>query len=78
MALTASINTSRLQRPEKVSVSINPVGTSANVIKKLTQLTDIDTTNLNDKGVLQYNASTGKFVVKDNDSADLVVDGGTF
>ena len=61
-SITAKINASTGSGPKKVSVTL-PSGTSLqNSSLSLKLLGDVDVTSLNDGALLQYRASDGKFV----------------
>ena len=77
MAITAKINSSTSAGPQKVSVTV-PSATAAQTFKALN---DVNVTTLEDGALIQYNASTDKFVTTttiSTDSGTLKLNGGNF
>jgi hypothetical protein len=77
MAITAKINSSTSAGPQKVSVTV-PSATAAQTFKALN---DVNVTTLEDGALIQYNASTDKFVTTTTISTEtgtLKLSGGNF
>lgn len=75
--VTAVINSTTSAGPKKVSVTV-PSASSSN---QLRALTDMDATTLEDGSLIQYDASTDKFVTRTSISTDtgtLKLSGGNF
>ena len=74
---TAKINSNTSSGPQKVSVTTPSLSSSST----LTGLTDVNATTLNDGALLQYDASSSKFVTKttiETTTGTLRFNGGTF
>lgn len=74
MAVTARINSAGAQQ---VSVTVP----SASVAKNLTSLNDVNATTLEDGSILQYDATSRKFVTRTDiktQSGTLKLNGGNF
>lgn len=74
---TAKINSSTSSGPQKVSVTAPSLSSSST----LAGLTDVNATTLNDGALLQYDATTSKFVTKttiETTTGTLRFNGGTF
>jgi len=74
MAVTARIN---LPGTQKVSVTVP----SASLKSKLTSLTDVNATTLEDGSILQYDATSDKFITRTNiktERGTLKLNGGNF
>ena len=80
-SITAKINASTGSGPKTVSVTL-PSGTSLqNSSLSLKLLGDVDVTSLDDGALLQYRASDGKFVTRNEivtTTGTLTFNGGTF
>ena len=77
MAITAKINSNTSAGPQRVSVTI-PSATAAQTFKALN---DVNVTTLEDGALIQYDASTDKFITKTTISTDtgtLKLSGGNF
>jgi hypothetical protein len=75
--VTAVINSTTSAGPQKVSVSV-PSATSSS---RLRALSDVNAVSLEDGALIQYDASTDKFVTKttiSTDSGTLRLNGGNF
>ena len=73
MAVTARIN---LPGTQKVSVTVPSAS-----LKKLTSLTDVNATTLEDGSILQYDATSEKFVTRTDiktERGTLKLNGGNF
>ena len=73
----ARINSSTSAGPQRVSVTV-PSATTAQTFK---QLNDVNVTTLEDGALIQYDASTDKFVTKttiETDTGTLKFNGGNF
>jgi len=80
-SITAKINTSSGSGPQKVSVTLPSGSSLQNSSLSLKLLGDVDVTNLNDGALLQYRASDGKFVSKNEivtTTGTLTFNGGSF
>ena len=74
MAVTARINSAGAQQ---VSVTVP----SANAARNLTSLNDVNATTLEDGSILQYDATSGKFITRTDiktQSGTLKLNGGNF
>lgn len=77
MAITAKINSNTSAGPQRVSVTV-PSATAAQTFKALN---DVNVTTLEDGALIQYNASTDKFVTTTTISTEtgtLKLSGGNF
>lgn len=75
--VTATINSTNSAGPKQVSVSV-PSATSSN---RLRSLSDVNSTSLADGALLQYDASTDKFITKTEISTEtgtITFNGGSF
>ena len=81
-SITAKINTSTSSGAQKkVSVTLPSGSSLQNSSLSLKLLGDVDVTNLNDGALLQYRASDGKFVSRNEivtTTGTLTFNGGTF
>ena len=78
---TAKINSSTSTGPQSVSVTLPSGQQLQNSSLSLKLLGDVDTTSLNDGALLQYRASDGKFVTRNEISTttgSLTFNGGSF
>ena len=78
---TANINVDTSSGPQTVSVSLPSAQAAQNTSLQLKLLGDVDTTSLNDGALLQYRASDGKFVSRNEISTttgSLTFNGGSF
>ena len=81
MTITAKINTPTSSGPQKVSVTLPSGQAAENSSLSLKLLGDVDVTSLNDGALLQYRASDGKFVSKNEivtTTGTLTFNGGSF
>ena len=79
--ITAKINVNTSAGPQKVSVTLPSAQAAGNATLQLKLLNDVDTTELNDGALLQYDASSDKFVTRnslDTTTGTLVFNGGNF
>ena len=79
--ITAKINVNTSAGPEKVSVTLPSAQAASNSALQLKLLGDVDATDLNDGALLQYRASDGKFVTRNEISTttgSLTFNGGSF
>lgn len=79
--ITAKINAPTSSGPQKVSVTLPSGQALQNSSLSLKLLGDVDTTDLNDGALLQYRASDGKFVTRNEISTttgSLTFNGGSF
>ena len=77
MAITAKINSNTSAGPQRVSVTV-PSATAAQTFKSLN---DVNVTTLEDGALIQYDASTDKFVTKttiETTTGSLRLSGGNF
>ena len=77
MAITAKINSNTSAGPQRVSVTV-PSATAAQTFKALN---DVNVTTLEDGALIQYDASTDKFVTKttiETTTGSLRLSGGNF
>lgn len=77
MAITAKINSSTSAGPQRVSVTV-PSATAAQTFKALN---DVNVTTLEDGALIQYNASSDKFVTTttlSTETGTLKLSGGNF
>jgi hypothetical protein len=80
-SITAKINAPTSSGPKKVSVTLPSGQAAENSSLSLKLLGDVDVTNLNDGALLQYRASDGKFVTRNEISTttgSLTFNGGSF
>ena len=80
-SITAKINTSTSSGPKKVSVTLPSGQWLQNSSLSLKLLGDVDVSSLNDGALLQYRASDGKFVSRNEISTttgSLTFNGGSF
>jgi len=78
---TAKINSPTSTGPQSVAVTLPSGTTLQNSSLSLKLLGDVDTTSLNDGALLQYRASDGKFVTRNEISTttgSLTFNGGSF
>lgn len=74
---TAKINTSTSSGPQQVSVSIPAVGSS----NSLRSLTDVNASSLSDGALIQYDASSDKFITRnelETTTGTITFNGGAF
>jgi len=79
--ITARINAPTSSGPQKVTVTLPSGQALQNSSLSLKLLGDVDATDLNDGALLQYRASDGKFVTKNELSTTtgrLTFNGGSF
>ena len=79
--ITAKINAPTSSGPKQVSVTLPSGQTLQNSSLSLKLLGDVDATDLNDGALLQYRASDGKFVTRNEISTttgSLTFNGGSF
>jgi hypothetical protein len=79
--ITAKINAPTSSGPQKVSVTLPSGQQLQNSSLSLKLLGDVDATDLNDGALLQYRASDGKFVTRNEISTttgSLTFNGGSF
>ena len=79
--ITAKINAPTSSGPQKVSVTLPSGQAVQNTSLSLKLLGDVDATDLNDGALLQYRASDGKFVTRNEISTttgSLTFNGGSF
>ena len=79
--ITAKINVNTSQGPQNVSVTLPSAQAAANSSLQLKLLGDVDATDLNDGALLQYRASDGKFVTRNEivtTTGTLTFNGGSF
>ena len=79
--ITAKINAPTSSGPQKVSVTLPSGQALQNSSLSLKLLGDVDATDLNDGALLQYRASDGKFVTRNEISTttgSLTFNGGSF
>ena len=79
--ITATINPQTSAGPQKVSVTLPAAAAAQNSSLSLKLLGDVDVTSLNDGALLQYRASDGKFVSRNEivtTTGTLTFNGGTF
>jgi len=77
----ANINSSNSQGPQQVSVQVPSTNINLSNVNRLRSLTDVDSTTLNDGALLQYDATSDKFITKNNidtDTGIIVFNGGSF
>ena len=77
----ANINSSTSSGPQQVSVQVPSTNVSVTNVNRLRSLTDVDSSSLSDGALLQYEASSDKFVPKnelDTTTGTLVFNGGNF
>ena len=75
--VTAKINSNTSSGPEQVSVSLPSAAAAVNLVN----LSDVDTTDLDDGALLQYNSSTAKFEAKNTlgtTAGNITFTAGTF
>ena len=80
-SITAKINASTGSGPKKFSVNLTSGTSLQNISLSLKLLGDVDVTSLNDGALLQYRASDGKFVSRNEivtTTGTLTFNGGTF
>jgi hypothetical protein len=78
--LRANINSSTSSGPQQVSVQVPSTNVSV-TLSKLRNLSDVDSTTLDDGALLQYDASSDKFKTRnelDTTTGTLVFNGGNF
>ena len=79
--ITAKINAPTSSGPQKVSVTLPSGQALQNSSLSLKLLGDVDATDLNDGALLQYRASDGKFVTRNEiitTTGTLTFNGGSF
>ena len=79
--ITAKINAPTSSGPQKVSVTFPSGQALQNSSLSLKLLGDVDATDLNDGALLQYRASDGKFVTRNEivtTTGTLTFNGGSF
>ena len=79
--ITATINPQTSAGPQKVSVTLPAAAAAQNSSLSLKLLGDVDVSSLNDGALLQYRASDGKFVSRNEivtTTGTLTFNGGTF
>jgi hypothetical protein len=79
--ITAKINAPTSSGPQQVSVTLPSGQAVQNTSLSLKLLGDVDATDLNDGALLQYRASDGKFVTRNEISTttgSLTFNGGSF
>ena len=79
--ITAKINVNTSAGPKKVSVTLPSAQAAGNSTLQLKLLGDVDVTSLDDGALLQYRASDGKFVSRNEivtTTGTLTFNGGTF
>ena len=79
--ITAKINAPTSSGPQKVSVTLPSGQAVQNSSLSLKLLGDVDATDLNDGALLQYRASDGKFVTRNEivtTTGTLTFNGGSF
>ena len=77
----ANINSTTASGPQQVSVQVPSTNVSITNVNRLRELTDVDSSSLSDGALLQYDASSDKFVTRnelDTTSGTLVFNGGNF
>ena len=77
----ANINSTTSSGPQQVSVQVPSTNVSITNVNRLRELTDVDSSSLSDGALLQYDASSDKFVTRnelDTTSGTLVFNGGNF
>ena len=77
----ANINSTTSSGPQQVSVQVPSTNVSIKNVNQLRNLTDVDSSSLNDGALLQYRASDGKFVSRNEivtTTGTLTFNGGTF
>ena len=77
----ANINSTTSSGPQQVSVQVPSTNVSITNVNRLRSLTDVDSSSLTDGALLQYDASSDKFVTRnelDTTSGTLVFNGGNF
>ena len=77
MAITARINPKTSSGAQQVSVTVP----SANIAQSLRNLNDVNATTLEDGSILQYEATSEKFVTRTNiltEKGTLKLNGGNF
>ena len=79
--MRANINSTTSSGPQQVSVQVPSTNVSITNVNRLRELTDVDSSSLSDGALLQYDASSDKFVTRnelDTTSGTLVFNGGNF
>jgi len=79
--ITAKINAPTSSGPQKVSVTLPSGQAVQNSSLSLKLMGDVDATDLNDGALLQYRASDGKFVTRNEivtTTGTLTFNGGSF
>lgn len=77
MAVTAKINSNTSAGPQRVSVTVP----SATVTQNFKQLNDVNVTTLEDGAMIQYDATTDKFITKttiETTTGTLKLNGGAY
>tara|TARA_Y100001937_G_C7023518_1_gene286611 strand:- start:536 stop:814 length:279 start_codon:yes stop_codon:yes gene_type:complete len=77
---TATINNNSTG-PQNVSVTSPSVAQLQSNVNKLTGLSDVNASTLNDGAMIQYDDDTKKFVTRNEiktESGNLILNGGTF
>jgi len=75
--VSAKINSNTSAGPEQVSVTLP----SAAAAQSFRNLSDVDTTNLNDGALIQYSSATGKFTTRnelETTTGTITFNGGAF
>ena len=77
MAVTAKINSNTSAGPQRVSVTVP----SATVTQNFKQLNDVNVTTLEDGAMIQYDATSDKFITKttiETTTGTLKLNGGAY
>jgi hypothetical protein len=62
--VTAKINSTIPTGPQKVSVTTPTANVNVDGVRQLRNLTDVNASTLNDGALIQYDASTDKFITR--------------
>ena len=79
--ITAKINVNTSQGPQQVSVQVPSTNVSIKNVNQLRNLTDVDSSSLNDGALLQYRSSDAKFVTTNEivtSTGTLTINAGSF
>ena len=79
--VTAKINSTTSSGPQKVSVTTPTANINVDGVRQLRNLTDVNSSSLTDGALIQYDASTDKFITRnelETTTGTITFNGGAF
>ena len=79
--VTAKINSTTSSGPQKVSVTTPTANVNVDGVRQLRNLTDVNSSSLTDGALIQYDASTDKFITRnelETTTGTITFNGGAF